>query len=54
MNEWNGILTDDETSLCSPQGIGKATAAAVQEFAFNKPSVIIEINIKRVCILCYL
>ena len=53
MDEWNGILPDDEKSLCSLPGIGKATAAAVQAFAFNKPSVLIETNIRRVFIHCY-
>ena len=53
MNEWNGILPDDEKSLCSLPGIGKATAAAVQAFAFSKPSVLIETNIRRVFIHCY-
>jgi A/G-specific adenine glycosylase len=53
MNEWNGILPDDETSLCSLPGIGKATAAAVLAFAFGKPSVLIETNIRRVFIHCY-
>jgi A/G-specific adenine glycosylase len=53
MNEWNGILPDDEKSLRSLPGIGKATAAAVQAFAFGKPSVLIETNIRRVFIHCY-
>jgi A/G-specific adenine glycosylase len=53
MNEWNGILPDDETSLCSLPGIGKATAAAILAFAFGKPSVLIETNIRRVFIHCY-
>lgn len=53
MNEWNGILPDDEKSLCSLPGIGKATAAAVQAFAFGKPSLFIETNIRRVFIHCY-
>ena len=53
INEWKGILPDDEKSLCSLPGIGKATAAAVQAFAFGKPSLLIETNIRRVFIHCY-
>jgi A/G-specific adenine glycosylase len=53
MNEWNGILPDEEKILCSLPGIGKATSAAVQAFAFGKPSVLIETNIRRVFIHCY-
>jgi A/G-specific adenine glycosylase len=53
MEEWKGILPDDEKSLCSLPGIGKATAAAVQAFAFGTPSLLIETNIRRVFIHCY-
>jgi A/G-specific adenine glycosylase len=53
IDEWNGILPDDEKTLCSLPGIGKATAAAVQAFAFKKPSLLIETNIRRVFIHCY-
>jgi A/G-specific adenine glycosylase len=53
INEWNGILPDDEKILCSLPGIGKATSAAVQAFAFGKPSLLIETNIRRVFIHCY-
>jgi A/G-specific adenine glycosylase len=53
INEWNGILPDDEKILWTLPGIGKATAAAIQAFAFNKPSLLIETNIRRVYIHCY-
>jgi A/G-specific adenine glycosylase len=53
INEWNGILPDDQEILCSLPGIGKATSAAVQAFAFGKPSLLIETNIRRVFIHCY-
>jgi A/G-specific adenine glycosylase len=53
MNEWNGILPEDEKVLCSLSGIGKATAAALQAFAFGKPTLLIETNIRRVFIHCY-
>jgi A/G-specific adenine glycosylase len=54
MNEWKGILPDDEKALISLPGIGRATAAAVQAFAFGKPSLLIDSNIRRVFIHCYL
>ncbi|MDD1705493.1 MAG: A/G-specific adenine glycosylase, partial [Methanoregulaceae archaeon] len=53
MKEWNGLLPDNEESLRSLPGVGKATAAAVQAFAFGKPSLLIETNIRRVFIHCY-
>ena len=51
--EWNGNLPDDEKILCTLPGIGKATSAAIQAFAFGKPSLLIETNIRRVFIHCY-
>lgn len=53
MNEWDGLLPDEEEALCSLPGIGKATAAAVLAFAFGKPSFLIETNIRRVFIHCF-
>lgn len=53
VEEWEGVLPDDENSLRSLPGIGCATAAAVRAFAFGKPSILIETNIRRVFIHCY-
>jgi len=53
MTEWAGVLPDNEEDLRSFPGVGKATAAAVLAFAFGKPSVLIETNIRRVFIHCF-
>jgi A/G-specific adenine glycosylase len=48
--EFDGVLPSSEDQLMKLPGIGKATAAAIVAFAFNKPSVLIETNIRRVFI----
>lgn len=50
MKEFNGDLPDDEHILMTFPGIGKATASSIITFAFNKPAVFIETNIRRVFI----
>ncbi|MDW7775046.1 MAG: hypothetical protein SCH39_01770 [Methanosarcinales archaeon] len=50
VNEFNGSLPDDEDILSTFPGIGKATACSIAAFAFNKPVVFIETNIRRVFI----
>ena len=47
---YNGILPSSEELLMKLPGIGKATASSILAFAFNKPSVFIETNIRRVFI----
>lgn len=47
---YNGILPSSEELLLRLPGIGKATASSIAAFAFNKPSVFIETNIRRVFI----
>lgn len=44
----NGIVPDDEPSLEALPGIGKATARSIQAFAFNRPVIFIETNIRAV------
>jgi A/G-specific adenine glycosylase len=46
----NGVLPSSEELLLKLPGIGKATASSILAFAFNKPSVFIETNIRRVFI----
>ena len=46
--ERGGRLPDDEASLLDLPGIGPYTARAVAAFAFSKPSVFIETNIRTV------
>jgi A/G-specific adenine glycosylase len=50
MTAFNGTLPSSEDILVKFPGIGKATAAAIAAFAFNKPPVFIETNIRRVFI----
>jgi A/G-specific adenine glycosylase len=47
---YNGVLPSSEELLLELPGIGKATASSILAFAFNKPSVFIETNIRRVFI----
>ncbi len=50
MDDFNGILPQDPEVLATFPGIGSATAASICAFAFNKPVVFIETNIRRVFI----
>ena len=47
---WGGDLPGTREELLKLPGIGKATAGSVIAFAFNKPVVFIETNIRRVFI----
>jgi A/G-specific adenine glycosylase len=53
VREFGGRLPHDETVLATLPGIGKATAASIAAFAFNRPVVFIETNIRRVFIHCF-
>ncbi|HOT02620.1 MAG TPA: A/G-specific adenine glycosylase [Methanolinea sp.] len=48
IDEYEGRLPDDETTLMSFPGIGEATAASLVAFVFNRPSIVIETNVRRV------
>jgi A/G-specific adenine glycosylase len=50
MDEYNGILPSDAEVLKTLPGIGHATACSIAAFAFNRPVVFIETNIRRVFI----
>lgn len=50
METYNGKLPTDVKTLTTLPGIGVGTAGAVRSFAFNKPEVFIETNIRRVFI----
>jgi A/G-specific adenine glycosylase len=50
MKMFHGIFPSSEDMLVKFPCIGKATAGAVAAFAFHKPSVFIETNIRRVFI----
>lgn len=49
-SEFGGILPDREETLLTFPHIGAATAGALQAFAFSKPAVLIETNVRRVFI----
>ena len=50
VNDYSGDIPQSIDHLTQLPGIGKATASAIVAFAFNKPSVFIETNIRRVYI----
>jgi A/G-specific adenine glycosylase len=51
--EFDGKLPGSIETLQTLPGIGKATAGALVAFAFNKPVVFVETNIRRVFIHCF-
>lgn len=48
MDRHDGLVPDDEASLEDLPGIGTATARSIQAFAFNRPVIFIETNIRAV------
>lgn len=48
MKQYGGKIPHDETALSELPGVGPATAGAVMAYAWNKPAVFIETNIRRV------
>ncbi|MCI0619933.1 A/G-specific adenine glycosylase [Candidatus Wolfebacteria bacterium] len=48
VTEYGGRLPHDEQKLLQLPGIGPYTAGAIRAFAFNKPAVFIETNIRAV------
>ncbi len=53
VNEYDNVLPDDPLVLQTFPGIGKATAASICTFAYNKPTVFIETNIRAVFIYTF-
>lgn len=51
--EFGGDIPSSVETLITFPGIGKATASAIAAFAFQKPAVFIETNIRRVFIHCF-
>jgi len=50
MEEFGGNLPDNPEQLVTLAGIGKNTAGSISAFAFNKPTIFIETNIRTVFI----
>jgi A/G-specific adenine glycosylase len=50
VSEFNGVLPSSPDVLEALPGIGRTTAASICAFAFNRPAVFIETNIRRVFI----
>lgn len=50
VKEYNGQLPNDPAVLVTFKGIGPATASSICAFAFNKPTIFIETNIRSVFI----
>ncbi len=48
VTRWDGVLPDDPALLCQLPGIGPYTAGAIAAFAFNRPEVFLETNIRAV------
>ncbi len=48
MRQWEGKLPSDPDELKELPGIGPYTAGAVAAFAFNKPVLFVDTNIRRV------
>lgn len=48
VNNWQGQLPDDESSLLSLPGIGPYTAAAIRSIAYDKPAAAVDGNVIRV------
>lgn len=50
---YGGRIPDDPSELVTLPGVGPATAAAVAVYAFNRPEVFIETNVRRVFLHCF-
>jgi A/G-specific adenine glycosylase len=50
IRQYNGVIPDNPELLVMLPGIGKATAASIITFTYNKPLIFIETNIRRVFI----
>ena len=48
--EFNGVLPESQEELLSLPGIGKATAGGIMAFAYQKPSMYLETNVRTVFI----
>ncbi len=52
-NEYGGMFPENPEILIKLPGIGPATSCSIAAFAFNRPVVFIETNIRRIFIHCF-
>ena len=50
VDEYNGVIPGDPAQLIKLPGIGRATSASIAVFAYNRPEVFIETNIRTLFI----
>lgn len=50
VNDFGGAFPKNENDILSLPGVGKNTAGAIMAYAFNKPSIFVETNIRTVYI----
>lgn len=50
MRDYDGIFPEDENKVLKLPGVGKNTAGAILAYAFNKPAIFIETNVRTVYI----
>lgn len=48
LEQWDGQVPQDEAALLSLPGVGHYTAAAVAAFAFGRPTLVLDTNVRRV------
>jgi len=53
VKKFKGKLPESEKELLTLPGVGKYTAAAISVFAFNRPVVLLETNVRTVFIHCF-
>jgi len=50
VNQYDGVFPENEADLLKLPGVGKNTAGAICAYAFNRPSLFVETNIRTVYI----
>jgi A/G-specific adenine glycosylase len=50
VNDFNGNFPSSESEILSLLGVGKNTAGAIEAYAFNRPAIFIETNVRTVYI----
>lgn len=53
LNDYKGVFPKDRKALETLPGVGPATAGDIMAFAWNKPEIVIETNIRSVFIHCF-